>query len=62
MNGCERVVPGDGDAARVMGSHGDYIRGETLSTEIVQGEPPVNAHRAEQDLEGVKVVLAVRRN
>ncbi|MEX1104081.1 MAG: DUF5915 domain-containing protein, partial [Dehalococcoidia bacterium] len=53
---------GDGDVARVFGSHGDYIRGETLSTEIVAGEPPSDAHRAEQDLEGTKVVLAVRRN
>ncbi|MGH2628274.1 MAG: DUF5915 domain-containing protein, partial [Anaerolineales bacterium] len=53
---------GDGDVARVFGSHGDYIRGETLSTEIVAGEPPSDAHRAEHDLEGTKVVLAVRRN
>jgi isoleucyl-tRNA synthetase len=53
---------GDGDVARVFGSHGDYIRGETLSTEIVAGNPPVDAHRAEHDLEGVRVVLAVRRN
>ena len=52
---------GDGDVARVFGSHGEYIRGETLSTEIVAGEPPADAHRAEQDLEGVRVVLAVRR-
>jgi isoleucyl-tRNA synthetase len=53
---------GDGDVARVLGSHGEYIRGETLSTEIVAGEPPGDAHRAEHDLEGTRVVLAVRRN
>jgi isoleucyl-tRNA synthetase len=53
---------GDGDIARVFGSHGDYIRGETLSTAIVAGDPPEDAHRAEHDLEGTRVVLAVRRN
>jgi hypothetical protein len=52
---------GDGDVVRVFGSYGDYIRGETLSTEIVAGDPPADAHRAEQDVEGTRVVLAVRR-
>ena len=53
---------GDDDIARVMASHADYIKGETLSTELVAGEPPADAHRAEHDLEGTRVVLAVRRN
>jgi isoleucyl-tRNA synthetase len=52
----------DGDVARVARSHAAYIQAETLSTDLVGGDPPAGAHRAEQDLEGVKVVLAVRRN
>ena len=51
----------DADVARVMGSQAAYIQGETLATEIVAGEPPADAHRADQDLEGTNVVLAVRR-
>lgn len=53
---------GDGDIARVMQSQSAYIQAETLSTSLVAGDPPPDAHRADQDLEGVKVVLAVRRN
>ncbi len=50
------------DLARVMGSHGGYIRAETLSTELVEGAPPADAFTAEHDLEGVTATLAVRRN
>ena len=46
----------------VMVSHGGYIGAETLSTELVPGEPPAYAHREEHDLEGTKVTLGVRRN
>lgn len=53
---------GDGDIARVMQSQSAYIQAETLSTSLVAGEAPADAHRADQDLEGVNVVLAVRRN
>ncbi len=53
---------GDGDIARVMQSQSAYIQAETLSTSLVAGDAPADAHRADQDLEGVKVVLAVRRN
>ncbi|MBI5289282.1 MAG: class I tRNA ligase family protein, partial [Chloroflexi bacterium] len=51
----------DADVGRVMRSQAPYIQGETLATEIVAAEPPVDAHRAEQDLEGTQLVLAVRR-
>jgi isoleucyl-tRNA synthetase len=53
---------GVADLSRVMKSHGRYIAGETLSTELVAGEPPPEAWRAEHDLEGARVVLGVRRN
>ena len=53
---------GGGDLARVMRSHGAYIRAETLSTELLEGAPPADASAAAHDLEGVAVNLAVRRN
>ncbi len=53
---------GDGAIVRVMESLAPYIKGETLSTALVAADPPAEAHRAEQDLEGTKVILAVRRN
>ena len=53
---------GDAEVARVLESQGGYIRAETLSTELVEGEAPAGAHTAEQELEGTRVVLAVRRN
>jgi hypothetical protein len=53
---------GDADLGRVMQSQGGYIRGETLSTALVAGAPPADAHTAEHDLEGTKATLGVRRN
>ena len=53
---------GDGEISRVMQSQAAYIQAETLSTTLVPGDAPSDAHRADQDLEGVQVVLAVRRN
>jgi isoleucyl-tRNA synthetase len=54
-------VSGDGDVARVLASQGEYIRAETLSTELSAGEPPADAHRAGHDLEGTTVSIGVRR-
>jgi isoleucyl-tRNA synthetase len=53
---------GGEDVARVMGSFGDYIRAETLSTELVAGAAPADAHTSEHNLEGTKVTLGVRKN
>jgi isoleucyl-tRNA synthetase len=53
---------GDGDVARVMQSQAAYIQAETLATELLAAKPPADAHRAEQELEGQNVVLAVRRS
>jgi isoleucyl-tRNA synthetase len=52
---------GDGEVARVIESQAAYIQGETLSTHLLAGDAPADAHRAEHDLEGAKVVLAVQR-
>ncbi|MCA9831496.1 MAG: isoleucine--tRNA ligase [Dehalococcoidia bacterium] len=52
---------GPDEIGRVLRIHDAYVRAETLATELVAGTPPVDAHGAEQDLEGVKVRLAVRK-
>jgi isoleucyl-tRNA synthetase len=54
-------VAGDADVARVLAGHGDYIRGETLALELLASEPPGDATRSEEDLEGTPVVFGVRR-
>jgi isoleucyl-tRNA synthetase len=47
--------------ARVLARHGDYVRQETLSGELVEGAPPDGAYVEEQKLDGQAVTLAVRR-
>jgi len=55
-------IAGDDDVARVLASHGDYVRAETLTTELVQAAPPDGVLRRELDLEGTKVVAGVRKS
>ena len=45
----------------VLASHGDYVRQETLSSELVEGEPPPDAHSEAQKIDGQPLTLAVRR-
>jgi isoleucyl-tRNA synthetase len=52
---------GDGDLRRVLAAHAAYIRGETLSLSLVEGEPPPDAHRSEQNVDGHQLVLGVRK-
>ena len=46
---------------RVMQRFADYVRQETLSLELVEGEPPADAHVETHTLDGQKVTLAVQR-
>ena len=60
----DRIVTwyaGDERTARVMDQHGDYVRQETLSTELRQGEPDTGAYAEEAKLDGVVVKLGVKR-
>lgn len=51
-----------GDALRrVMQRFADYVRQETLSLELMEGEPPADAHVEVHTLEGEEATLAVRR-
>jgi isoleucyl-tRNA synthetase len=52
---------GGEDIRRVMADFGDYLRQETLSRELVEGEPPADAHQEEHTVDGQRVRLAVRR-
>jgi len=55
-------VSGDADVARVVAAHGDYIRAETLSTDLHDGDAPPGVPSASHSLEGTPLSLAVRRN
>jgi isoleucyl-tRNA synthetase len=51
-----------GDALRrVMQRFADYVRQETLSLELVEGEPPPDAHVEAHTLDGQEVTLGVRQ-
>ncbi len=50
------------ELANVMVVWGDYIQAETLSTELVAGEPPTDAHIETQRVERASITLGVRRN
>jgi isoleucyl-tRNA synthetase len=61
---ADRIVTywqGDDDVRRVLTRHAEYVRGETLSRELVEGEPPAEAHRAEQTVDGHRVVFGLVR-
>jgi len=45
----------------VMGKFTDYIQQETLSEALIEGEPEEGAHSEEQVVEGMDVVLGVKR-
>ena len=49
------------DLRRVMTTFGDYVRQETLSLELVEGEAPPDAHQEEHTVDGHRVRLAVRK-
>jgi len=46
---------------QVLAKHGDYVRQETLSQDLVEAAAPADAHAEEQKIDGQAVTLAVRR-
>jgi isoleucyl-tRNA synthetase len=52
---------GGPEFGHVIEAHDGYIRGETLSVDLIEGAPPPDAHGAEQQFDGTTVVLGVRR-
>ncbi len=60
----DRIVTyyeGGGRLREVLAGHGDYVRQETLSADLVEGPPPPEAYREEQKIDGQAVSLAVKR-
>ena len=52
---------GDETVARVLDAHGDYVKGETLSVELLTEPPPADAQQTAFTLDGVEVVAGVQR-
>ena len=51
----------DAETLRVLEAHGDYLRQETLSVEVVAAPPPSGAHAERHDIEGAELTLGVKR-
>jgi isoleucyl-tRNA synthetase len=61
---ADRIVTyyqGPPEIDRVVDSHGHYIRGETLSNWVVEGEPPEGAHVESRKVNGLEIMLGVMR-
>jgi len=61
---ADRIVTyyqGSEELCRIMETHSDYVRQETLSRELVAGPPPAGAHAEEQKIAGQAITLAVER-
>ena len=52
---------GTDELHRVVESHADYIRQETLSRELLNAEPPGDAHVEAHEVNGLEAVIAVKR-
>ena len=52
----------EGDFASVLVDWADYIKTETLSTDLKAAQPPQDAHQETHQVEGVELVLGIRRN
>ena len=60
----DRIVTyydGPGDVSRVMTVHGDYIKQETLSDDLLAPVPDDTAKSETAQIEGMEVTLGVRR-
>ena len=51
----------EGELTEVMAAWGDYIRAETLSTDLEAGSPPADAYTEAHTIEGKAATLGVRR-
>ncbi len=50
------------ELTRVMDTWATYICAETLTTELVSGQPPAGAYQETQKVDGVALTLGVKRN
>jgi isoleucyl-tRNA synthetase len=52
----------EGELAEVMAAWGDYIRAETLTTQLVAGPAPAGAYSESHTIEGLALTLGVKKN
>jgi isoleucyl-tRNA synthetase len=52
----------EGELAEVMAAWGDYIRAETLTTQLVAGPAPAGAYSESHTIEGIALTLGVKKN
>jgi isoleucyl-tRNA synthetase len=52
----------EGELAEVMVAWGDYMRAETLTTDLVAGQPPADAYTEAHQIEGMSITLGVKQN
>ncbi len=48
--------------AKVFIDWSEYIQSETLTTELVAGEPPVDAFVEKHKIEGQEIAIGLKRN
>ena len=51
-----------GELAQVFTTWGEYIQAETLTTNLVPGDPPAEAYKEVHKVEGESITLGVKRN
>ena len=52
----------EAELAEVFTAWGEYIQAETLTTELVAGEPPVDAFVEKHKVEGAELTISIRQN
>ncbi len=52
----------EGELTEVFAAWGDYIQAETLTTELVAGEPPAEAFVETHKVEGQEFCIGVKQN
>jgi isoleucyl-tRNA synthetase len=60
-NSIATYYSGDSSIEEVFEVEGDYIKAETLSVELTNGEAPEGAYVGEFDIDGKKLLLSLRR-
>jgi len=51
-----------GELSEVFTAWSDYVKAETLTTELVAGAPPAEAYSEKLKVEGEELLLGVKRN
>ena len=64
FNIADRIVTyglSDGPLRDALLAWSDYVKAETLSTDLIAGAPPSEAHSEEHRIDGMAITLGVQR-